>query len=959
MVLEPNYNRLPPLLAQRIAFYWANYQAACAQKNITQPKHADFLSSLTRVWACSDFAVQTCLQKPELLTELFESGDMLREYPSGEYASRLALALFAVQNEMELMKILREFRRREMLRIAWRNLAGWANLNFTSSDLSELADACIQIALEKLALWLAPDFGLPLDKFGAAAPLIVIALGKLGSKELNFSSDVDLMFVYPEEGEFPETGRSFQQYYLRLGQQLIKVLSAFTSDGFVFRVDLRLRPQGSSGALVASFAQLSEYYKNQGRDWERYALIKARAITGSAEQQKTLSAILKNFVYQEYLDFGMIESLRQLQQKISREVREKDLHDNIKRGPGGIREIEFIIQTYKLVRGGLQKRLQLKHTIRTILILRDLRLISAEFADRLIAEYEFLRNIENALQMQNDQQTHDLPKQAYAQAQLSLAMGAASWSELTAKIQATMNFVHAAFEELIAKPQLQFENATIQARKKPLESVWTGKISAERAKNLLNECHFKHSEQILELLADLKKSPASQRLERELKPNFNMVVPYLLVLTSQEMQPDQTWSRVNLVLESLLSHPAYLALLSEHPGVMAQLVSLCGASPWIAEQISRHPILLDELLRPSTLYAPPGVSELKKLLDEHLISIPEDALEEQIQALHIFKQIHLLRIAAVDIMGILSLMKVSDYLTDLATVIVDHVLKIVWPMLGLQYGYPNKDSSDLGFAIIAYGKLGGIELGYGSDLDLVFVHDDQPSDQMTDGAESISTEQFYARLGQQLLTVLGTQTPAGRLYETDLRLRPAGNSGLLVPSISAFENYQLKQAWLWEHQALVRARVITGSKALCDKFDLLRRTVLSMQRDQSKLQTDVKQMRQRMRDAAKSIHPDKFDLKQGIGGIADIEFLVQYSVLFAAHKHPALMTWTDNIRILENMGIAGLIHMDEVHDLQKAYRSFRDTVHHLSLQNLPAIIDNPAFSAERALVTRIYQRLIG
>lgn len=951
-------DNLSPELANYLHQACSSYVDVCAEKQMALLSHSDFLSSVVKVWGSSEFVVRACIKYPEMLSDLFASGDILREYPQHEMYQRLSLALVGVLSEADLMLVLRQFRAREMLRIAWRSLASWANLKFTSIDLTALADACLEGALKYLSLWLSKDMGQPIDQFGNPAQLLVVALGKLGSQDLNFSSDIDLMFVYPVDGEFDHNQKTFQQYFIRLGQQLMRVLSAPTIDGFVFRVDMRLRPYGASGALAMSFEQLQEYYKTHGRDWERYALIKARVVTGNTKNQQQLTMMIQDFVYRQYVDFSMLESLRVLQQRISDEVRKKDLNHNIKRGPGGIREVEFICQTYKLIRGGWQLRLQTGDTIRSLLILKEMRYLPAKLADELIAAYEFLRSLENILQMHDDKQTHDLPESFLVRQQVLLAVNLENWQVLENKVDQYMQLVHQAFEEMIAKPKLQFEDENIRRLLKPLKLVWLEKISVDQAKENLLACSYVDAEKVLYLLQQIRQSEVYQKLSLARRRMLDKLMPPILVLSAQEKNTDETLMRAINVLEAVLNYPMYLALLVENPPVISQLVSLCSFSPWIAEQIARSPSLLDELLRPETLYAPPSITELKQLLEQQLIGIPEDNLEEQIYALQIFKQIHMLRVAAADITGVLSIMKVSDYLTDLAAVVVDKVLIIVWNNMVLRYGYPTSEHTDISFGIIAYGKLGGIELGYSSDLDLVFVHNDITDDAVTDGMEQIASEQFYTRLGQQILTLLSGATSAKRIYEIDMRLRPSGESGLLVPSIAAFEDYELHRAWLWEHQALVRARMISGSTNLRKQFERVREQVLTKKRDKIELQAEVKNMRERMREAFKENYSGKFSLKQGIGGITDIEFLVQYAVLQWSGQYPDLLTWTDNIRILENMGVAGLIHIDQANALQDSYRALRDAVHQLSLQNQPAWISDTKLVKERSIVIEVFKKLL-
>ncbi|MBL4647969.1 MAG: bifunctional [glutamate--ammonia ligase]-adenylyl-L-tyrosine phosphorylase/[glutamate--ammonia-ligase] adenylyltransferase, partial [Gammaproteobacteria bacterium] len=849
-----------------------------------------------------------------------------------------------------------------MIRIAWRDLAGWSDLTHTMQELSELADACIDSSATILHRWQCEQWGTPRDAQYNMLPLIVVALGKLGAQELNFSSDVDLLFCYAKEGDITEQQSiSHQQFFHRLGCQLMKVLHQTTCDGFVFRVDMRLRPYGDSGALVNSFATLKDYYQHSGRDWERYALIKARIISGYDHSSKRLLAIIRSFVYRRYIDFGMVEALRQLQQLISQEVRKKSLENNVKRGSGGIREIEFIGQTFKLIRGGLRVRLQERNTLSTLILLREMDCLSENIVEQLTKAYYFLRNIENRLQMYADQQTQTLPTETQQQISLVLAMKMDSWQQLLKELHQHTQIVHQTFTALIAKPNLQLDNPEADATFKMLQACWQQTLNKQQTIDFFTQQNIIQAEACWQILLTLHNHKPYQTLSAIAHQHLDSIMPRLLQISLQHENAYTVITRIITVIEALLREYNYLALLAENPIALSQLVKLCAASPWITLQIAHIPSLLDELLEPNNLYAPPDLATLKNHLQHYLLSIPEDDIEEQMHALRSFKQAHVLRVAAAEVTDALPLMKVSDYLTNIASIIVNQVLRLAWHELTKRHGYPleHDEDSPINFIIIAYGKLGGIELGYGSDLDLVFLYQTIDNEELTSGMEPISQELFYSRLGQQLINLLGAHSKFGRLYEVDMRLRPSGSSGLLVHHIDAFADYQYNQAWPWEHQALVRARCIAGNKKLGEKFLLLRQHVLKQIYNEQALQQHVRDMRKKMRAAVKENYALQFDLKQGLGGIADIEFLVQYSVLRWAHQYPNLLEWTDNIRILENLAIAGLLHADKVKLLSDAYRAYRAAQHRLDLQNRPNWVNDDQFMKYRENVQAIFNDTIG
>ncbi len=946
---------LPPLLAKRLE----PQRDAIAQTAAAAALPPQWMPELVRVWACSDFVADGCRHQPQLLPELYASGDLQRRYPPFTYAERLRSLLAEVTDEVQLQRQLRRFRRREMIRIAWRDLAGHSDLDEVTAELSALADACIALALQRLYGWHCEQWGTPLDSAGQPQQLIVLGMGKLGAGELNFSSDVDLIYAYAQEGETQGGPRSIshQEFFIRLAQRLGNALSNITGDGYVFRVDTRLRPFGEASALALSFDGLEDYYQVHGREWERYAMIKARVVAGERQAGDQLMALLCPFVYRRYVDFGAFQSLREMKAMIHREVQRKGMADNVKLGPGGIREVEFIGQAFQLIRGGREPALRARPILAVLQTLRESGWLPDFVVDELTVSYRFLRTTEHRLQEVADRQTHALPQDEFGRARLAYSMGFADWSAFEPVLRGHMATVHQHFEQVFAAPQTEHA----QSDSLDLVGVWQGNLDREQACAALAGAGYEATEEVYRQVQQVRQGRAYLGLGTQGRTRMNHLMPLLLGAAGGSDRPDPTLARVLTVVEAIARRSAYLALLVENPMALSQLVRLCGASPWIANQLARYPLLLDELLDPRTLYAPPARAELEQELRQRLLNLDPEDLEAQMEALRHFKQANTLRVAAADVMEAVPLMVVSDHLTDIAEVLLNESLTLAWGHLIARHGRPGcsvPDACDPGFAIIAYGKLGGIELGYGSDLDIVFLHSDAGQGHATDGERPVDNAVFYARLAQRIIHILTARTPAGILYEVDTRLRPSGASGLMVSSMTAFDLYQRDEAWTWEHQALVRARFVAGDPALGAAFDTVRRTVLTQPRERASLRREVREMRERMRGQLAKGDASQFDLKQAPGGIADIEFMVQYAVLAWAREHPALLDFTDNIRLLQRLADAGLLAQPDAALLSDAYRAYRARLHRLTLQQRPALAAADEFTDYRAGVLRIWRALM-
>ncbi len=961
-------------LEERVAGLRLSWEGALADHGLSSLTDGRLLTELGRVWEASDYVAQACVRHPALLPGLSESGRLVRSNAAGEVATLLEQALAEATDETVLAAVLRRFRRQEMVRIVWRDLAGSAPLAETLEDLTALADACVCAALKCLEAWARAELGTPTDADGSPQSLMVLGMGKLGARELNLSSDIDLIFAYPHNGVVEGASRSLtcEQFFVRLGQRLVQALDNRTVDGFVFRVDTRLRPFGSAGPLAMSFSAMEDYYQSQAREWERYAMIKARVVAGEPDAAAQIEAMLRPFVYRRYLDYGAIDSLRELKRLIAKELHRKGMSTNIKLGPGGIREIEFIGQALQLVRGGRDPGLQIRPILPVLKRLGALALLPAQTVTDLTDAYCFLRLVENRLQAWKDQQTHVLPGESEARLRLARSMGFATWPALADVLDGHRARVQAEFDLLFGPPQPgsatkpeDEERPKAKAEHHALAQVWAGTAADLRAASraasldLLQEAHFREPEDILDRLDAFRGVAERKGLSTRGADRLAQIVPPMLELVAGVADQGGTLERILRILEAAVSRTAYLSMLVEGSELLPHLVQITSLSPWAAGQIARHPILLDELLDRRRTEHMPDKGELVAELDALLSVVGPDDLEQQMDRLRQFARGNILRVAAGDLGGWVPLMKVSDYLTWIAEVAVARALNLTWKHLVERHGPPSGVVGDnTGFLILGYGKLGGIELGYGSDLDLVFLHRASPVTAMTAGPQEIADQQFYARLGQRLIHMLNTQTSAGALYEVDMRLRPDGNKGVLARSITSFADYQAKDAWTWEHQALVRARPVAGDAILAEQFAAVRRSILCRERDPDTLRREVREMRTRMRAQLDKSSADRFDLKQGAGGIADIEFMVQYAVLRWAATHPQLARWSDNVRILETLSGLDLLPSGTTEELTRAYKALRSVYHRSSLQDEPTRIPADRLQGERSRVKAVWHELM-
>jgi len=909
----------------------------------------------------SDFVLTSALQAPELVIELFES-EIVYQQTMPDYQKLLTMHLENCQDEAQLHRILRRFRLQQMVNIAVADLVLDISLEHSLARLSALADALIIGSLQWLTEFCQQKWGVPKNAAGEEQPLLVYGMGKLGGKELNFSSDIDLIFVYPESGETHGCRRSLdnQQFFTRLAQKLISSLHQQTADGFVYRVDMRLRPFGESGPLVLTFNAMEDYYQEQGRDWERYAMLKARLI-GEGKYHQKLSTLLRPFVYRRYIDFSAIDSLRRMKMMISQEVRRKQLINNIKLGAGGIREIEFIVQVFQLIRGGRVKALQQRSLLIVLPELVNAGEIKQESKAVLENAYCFLRRVENIIQALADKQTQTLPDNDLNQQRILQVLNIEDWATFLKILQGHMDGVHQQFEQLIG-----LETPNHHAEDQHWSTLWQSRWSDEESIAWLEQEGDSNrnwdSAKVWQLLSDFREDVTKRSIGNRGRQVLDKLIPQLICHIQQANQAEFVLERVLHVFKKITTRTAYLELLFENEGALKQLIHLCQASSWVTDYIAKYPILLDELIDPTLLNNPPKLSAYAQELREHMLRIPEEDLEAQMDALRLFKQTQQLRIAAADIADVLAVKEVSDHLTALAEAIIAEVINLAWLQVSNRFGVPNStlDSNSKGFGVIAYGKTGGAELSYGSDLDLVFVHHSPANDVTTglaNGDKSVAASQFYMKLAQRIMHIFNTRMSSGMLYELDMRLRPSGNSGVLVVHIDTFGQYQHQDAWTWEHQAIVRARAVYGNDALTASFDDIRLQVLSKERDLQQLRDDVISMRNKMRNHLDKSTEHLMDIKQGLGGLVDIEFLAQYLVLAHCHQEMSLAKYSDNINVFAQLARVGVLTLDEQKILANSYQQLRDYSHKATLQNEKPLIDNSAVTEQKQVIA-LWQKFL-
>ena len=835
-------------------------------------------------------------------------------------------------NEAEIARQLRILRRHVLAHIITRDLARQSTLDEVTHTITQFADFAINTALGYAHAHYQALYGTPIGRHtGAAQHLTVIAMGKAGGDELNVSSDIDLIFTYPESGDTNgKRARSNQEFFTKVGQKLIALLNDHTADGQVFRVDMRLRPDGDSGALVASETALEQYLITQGREWERYAWCKARVVTPHAND---IAALVRPFVFRKYLDYNAYHAMRELHRQIRQEVQKRGMEHNIKLSAGGIREVEFIAQIFQMIRGGQNRSLQLKGTQATLAKLGEIGILPPDTVAQLLAAYRFLRNVEHRLQYWDDQQTQTLPDSPEQQTQLAISMGFADYPAFLGSLKTHRDFVNQQFNQILNEP----EHANNEAPH-PLAELWDNAADPNRQPETeLAKLGYADSPHIAQRLAHIRQASKYRQLSAHAQPRFDAIVPRMIEAAAHRPNPDATLLRLLDFLDTISRRSAYLAFLQQYPAALNQIAELMSQSAWAAEYLRQHPVLLDELLS-AQLMQPLDWAALESELSGSLNA--QDDTESKMDTLRRFQHAQTFRLLVQDLAGKWTVEALSDELSLLADIILRQTLHHAW------HNIPKIHRPDPQFIIIGYGKLGGKELGYTSDLDLVYLYNDPHPE----------AAECYIKLARRLSTWLSSSTGAGSLYELDLRLRPNGDSGFLVHSLAAYTQYQQQNAWTWEHQSLTRARYICGSAELGAQFEQLRRQIIAQPRDIGSLKTDILAMRHKIT----ATHPaDDENVKYAHGGVVDVEFIVQYLVLAHSHEAPELLENYGNIALLGMAAQRGFIPAEQARAAQNAYRRYRQIQHNKKLRDIARVAVDKTLLADYQAVKDLWAMVFG
>lgn len=856
------------------------------------------INTVRKLILVSDYACKQVV----LLKELLMGDECLAPLSRHDYFQALENISLTLP-QAHYARIVRQYRHTHFLRLLLLELSRTITTEQVIRSWSDCADALILHGLDYCQYHLSLRHGVPRDKHGNKAILFTVGMGKLGGRELNYSSDIDLIFTYTADGKTDgEESIENQYYFSKVVRQFSQLFHSITPDGFIFRVDLRLRPNGDSGTLVSSLTAIETYYQEQGRDWERYAMVKARVISASIHDVPSwFKRLIIPFVYRRYVDFSVIESLRSMKAMIEREVQLNPCLDDIKRGKGGIREVEFVIQSFQLIRGGRLPHLQAQSALEVLDVLKKERLL--HHSDALKQAYLFLRQLENILQSQNDQQTHLLPKDPIKQVQIILAMGYVSWDELLNKLHQYQRIINYAFHAVMGKVDYYEDENRLLVNQ--LTTLWQGHVETSMAVNLLTSLGFENAKHCYQMIHAFRHGPRCRRLSQGARIRLDRFMVLLMTELIHVKNTDKVLLHVMHLLENIVGRSAYLALLTENPPVLTELLFWFAHSPFITSLLVNQPFLLEVLLDQGQEWQPLPRYHLERLLHEKLKHYHEIEVKEEL--LRQFKLTNWLVAARAELYGLCSAVRVGRFLADVAQVIVTQVLVLAREQLCLRY--PEMKQIHLHFAVIAYGKLGSREMNYASDLDLVFLHTVKPEH-----------EGLVTRLTQKILHMLTTRLQSGILYAVDTRLRPSGSAGLLVSHVDSFIEYQKTQAWTWEHQALLKARVLTGSSAMKRDFLQLKKEVLSCQRDRAMLQKEILMMRAKMEQ-----HHETQPLKHMPGGLLDLEFLVQFLVLNL--RNPKLACFTQTLSQLKRVYDAGILSKEQFLVLKKAYCYYHHLLH--------------------------------
>ena len=896
----------------------------------------DFLTKVKQLAISSSYALIQLCRYPSALK-------LLQSTTQFDLDERQILAAMELIDDLDQIRSqLRQIRHRKLIEIVYLDVTEKPPVNDTLTHLSALAELLIRCALNASEKYLAAKHGQPVDQDGSPVKLNIIAMGKLGGRELNFSSDIDLICCYASDGELRGFGQlSHQEYFNRVVRLFSQLLNDITEEGFVYRVDLRLRPWGESGPVTLSHAALEHYYQLHGREWEQYAMVKARVLTGSDKDRQAISAILQPFVYRKYHDYRVFEGLATLKDKIDQQAKSKNMQDNIKLGSGGIREIEFFVQAFQILKGGRNKQLQTNQIFQCFDVLEQQEIVARETIRDLREAYVFLRQLENKFQMLADQQTHSCPDNEIAQSRIAHSMGYTDWASVYAQQCSHREAVNNHFRDLF-KRDVESNDAAI------FGDALTNENSELQQLEFMRTAGLRDTDEISHRLSEFFVSKAWSFMSARAKQRFSALMPGLIRAVGQSIQQLTLFERLLRLFSSIAGRSVYFELLHQNSQLLEKLVDLFDKSEWIAQEVTRYPMLLEQLIQAGHPDEQFEKTRLQKNLQLQLDNISDDA-ELELDVLRLFKREQTIVIAMAELSEQIDTTEVSLYLSELAELLLQAVYDLATKATENQFGLPaceeygKKTTPEL--VIIGYGKLGGQEMHYQSDLDVIFLHNSNGENQQTLGDKCIENSMYFAKLAQKIISMTSILTGSGKLYEIDSRLRPDGASGLLVSSTFAYLQYQQEKAWTWEHQALVRARLVVGSSTLEDEFERIRKGVLTVQRSPEKLKRDIVEMRDKIYQNRKPVEGDVRNLKYSRGCLIDIEFMVQYWVLLHANKNGSICSYSDNIGLLKALFRLGLISRSQS-QLVDIYQTYHRWLHDTVLQNNPAEIDSEIIAAQ-------------
>lgn len=939
---------LPSLLQQKgeaVAALWADLPESKALAN-----HPFFKESAITVWAYSDYVANLSLQQPALLLSLFETGDIQKIPTLNDY--RLAVeAIVAQKPDIDtLMVALRRLRQREMMRIVWQRVTALENPRQIARLISDFAEAILSGTVAYLSECHQALYGVAMDKNNNPCVLYVLALGKLGGYDLNFSSDIDIIFTYFTPHHWQNTRKEWDpnQYFSKLVQTVVKVLSEVTAEGFVFRVDLRLRPFGQSGPVVMSYAAMEQYYQQHGREWERYALIKARFMNdGVAEEKEALASLLHRFSYRRYVDYSVIDALRELKSLIDKQVLESAAADDIKLGRGGLREIEFIVQTFQLLKGGKDQRLQTTNIYIALNFIGSEGWLEPRQAEQLRLDYDVLRTLEDSTQMIADRQTQSYPSDALDRARLAFVMGYDHWHDLLEALKPLRLRVSQRFDALfLARKQSQLEK-------------W---VNSDDFSNLWNLQGYKGKDELLDLTAvvetitTFRNSHAFIHLSKEVHSRLDRLMPLVLTVVFAKFEPNVYLQRFLKVISAVLRRSTYLSLLIENSNALFHLIQCCGQSVWMSEQLAQYPILLDSLLDQRLSLLSLDKAGLENRLEQALLAIPENDTEAQLEILRQIKNEYTLQAAMAYLTAEANDEALALRLSLCAEALLNVVARLAWRWVSVKYALSDDDIPPS--AIIAYGTLGGKEMSFQSDLDLVFLYDNG-AERGLDALSQQRCAEYAYQWARRVTYSLELKIYNGHLYKVDTHLRPSGQAGLLVSDIAHFKTYQVEQAWLWEHQALLRARAVVGNLAMSAQFAAIRHKALARDRDAEMLRHEIVSMRQRVQRHSIAPPVGKFDVKQGVGGLMDVEFMIQFLSLESLAASDRLLSCSSHSQWLQWSANFGRISPEKVQQLLAIDRCYRHQLNQAALQNAPPWVEDALLRDERAMVQQLWQTILG